>query len=64
MLCVLVWLLNYQNCIVITNTSGVFSVSIVDVHASSSMAHDLAYGIVIITGWILESFLSDRFASS
>ena len=37
---VLVWLLNYQNYIVITNT-GVFSVSIVDVNASNSMACDL-----------------------
>ena len=37
---VFVWLLNYQNCIVITST-GVFSVSIVDVHASDSMARDL-----------------------
>ena len=36
----LVWLLKYQNCIVITST-GVFSVSIVDVHASDSMARDL-----------------------
>jgi len=60
---VLVWLLNYQNCIVITNT-GVFSVSIVDVHASNPMAHELAYGIVIIVGWIPESFLHDRSASS
>jgi len=62
-LCVLVWLLNYQNCIVITNT-GVFSVSIVDVQASISMAHELMYGIVIIAGWIPESFSSDRSASS
>jgi len=37
---VLVWLLNYQSCIVITST-GVFSVSIVDVHVSNSMARDL-----------------------
>jgi len=37
---VLVWILNYQNCIVITN-AGVFSVSIVDVHASNPMARDL-----------------------
>jgi len=58
-----VWLLNYQNCIVVTNT-GVFSASIVDVHASNSMACDLVYGIVIIAGWIPESFSSDGSASS
>ena len=46
---VLVWMLNYQNCIVITNT-GVFSVSIVDVHSSNPMARELTYGIVIIAG--------------
>jgi len=39
---VLVWLLNYQNCIVIINTD-VFSVSIVDVHASNPMACEIAY---------------------
>jgi len=59
---VVVWLLNYQNCI-ITNTV-VFSVSIVDVHASNPMVHELVYGIVIIAGWIPESFLSNRSASS
>jgi len=37
---VLVWILNYQNCIVITNT-GVFLVSMVDVYASNPMARDL-----------------------
>jgi len=60
---VLVWSLNYQNCIVITNTD-VFSVSIVDVHATNSMAGELAYGIVIITGWIPQTVLSDRSAST
>jgi len=49
--------------IIITDT-GVFSVSIVDVYASNSMARELAYGIMIITGWIPESFSSDRSASS
>ena len=59
---VVVWLLNYQNCI-ITNTV-VFSVSIVDVQASNPIVRELVYDIVIITGWIPESFLSDRSTSS
>jgi len=52
---VLVWILNYQNCIVITNT-GVFSVSLVDVHASNPMERELMHGIMIIAGWIPEFF--------
>jgi len=59
---VLVWILKYQNCIVITNTS-VFSVSIVDVHASNPMARELTYGIMIIAEWIPEFLSSDRSAS-
>jgi len=50
---VLVWILKYKN--YITN-AGVFSVSIVDVHASNPIARELTHSIVIIAGWIPEFF--------
>jgi len=40
------------------------SVFIVDVHASNQMARELVYGIESIAVWLLESFSSDRSASS
>jgi len=63
----LVYLCGYQTIkivLLIQVLVYLFSVCIVDIHASNLMACELANGIVIIARWIPESFSSDRSASS